>query len=968
MTSLPRAVPRAPVLVWLALTAAALPARGGPELRHQATQRGDFVVVGNTLGHDCASGNPAPVVGTVGTCGTNIADGGIDVLWTTDGTVARADSNVLPDEASSESVLHLPAGARVTHARLYWAASRNGNTGAIVADTDVTLQRSGAFSETVTASASHTSVGHNARAYQASADVTGIVAARGSGTYRVSGVSIAAPGGINNDNLSAAWWMVVFYEQPSEPLRKLMLYDALDYVMSDQPWEATVSGFVMPQVGRSAHLAVAAYGGTKGLTGDQLLVDGIALSNGQNPSDDFFNGTRTYLGAPVSVMGDLPRLSGAPGSMSSFDLDVVDITSLVSPGRTSVPVRAEAIVDVYWMGGVVASISTLTPDLAGTTKTFRNLTRSGADAYPGDVLEVTLTVSNAGNDAAIGTELVDPVPAGLAYVPGTLFVKEGANAGAKTDAQGDDQAEFRIAPREVRVRLGSGANAATGGQLAAGASTTVQYQVQVSAGAAGTIESQALVTAAGQSGAGTATTGSRPAADEPPGPTSIVVLQVTPPVVTHPAEDDLLNLRAPDFVGTGFPGATVFVDVDGERACSVEVLPDGHWACSSGLRLSDGERVLEAWQSLGDSPSVVVSLHFHVDATPPGPPLVQIPGDGALLNTATVQIAGLSEPGATIVLFIDGVEQAPIAVAQDGFWSITPSFSEGSHAVRARARDAAGNISDETLVIFTIDLSPPTTTFSSHPASLTSSTRAVFEFGASEAVVRFLCSFDGAAEGICESPFRIQDLEDGEHTLEVRAVDLAGNKETPPATVVWTVDTIAPVTTITTAPPVQSDQPSATFEFESNEEATFECRLNAGAFAACTSPHEVTGLQPGRHTFEVRAVDAAGNTDETPAAHSWTADWDSDGDGLSDLTELEHGLDPHNPDTDGDGVPDGEEDRNGNGIVDEGETDPKRADQKPEDPKPNDPNPRQSGCGCSVGGADALVLAGLVAALRRRKR
>ena len=54
--------------------------------------------------------------------------------------------------------------------------------------------------------------------------------------------------------------------------------------------------------------------------------------------------------------------------------------------------------------------------------------------------------------------------------------------------------------------------------------------------------------------------------------------------------------------------------------------------------------------------------------------------------------------------------------------------------------------------------------------------------------------------------------------------------------------------------------------------ATFECRLDGGARAACTSPKSYTDLADGEHTFEVRAVSPPGNPDTTPAAHTWTID------------------------------------------------------------------------------------------------
>lgn len=49
---------------------------------------------------------------------------------------------------------------------------------------------------------------------------------------------------------------------------------------------------------------------------------------------------------------------------------------------------------------------------------------------------------------------------------------------------------------------------------------------------------------------------------------------------------------------------------------------------------------------------------------------------------------------------------------------------------------------------------------------------------------------------------------------------------------------------------------------------------------------------------------------------------DTDDDGLSDPQELQAGTDPNDDDTDDDGVLDGDEDRNGDGVLDPGETDP----------------------------------------------
>ncbi len=47
----------------------------------------------------------------------------------------------------------------------------------------------------------------------------------------------------------------------------------------------------------------------------------------------------------------------------------------------------------------------------------------------------------------------------------------------------------------------------------------------------------------------------------------------------------------------------------------------------------------------------------------------------------------------------------------------------------------------------------------------------------------------------------------------------------------------------------------------------FECRLDNGAYGPCSPPLVLTRLKRRAHTFRVRAVDAAGNVDPTPASH-----------------------------------------------------------------------------------------------------
>jgi hypothetical protein len=81
----------------------------------------------------------------------------------------------------------------------------------------------------------------------------------------------------------------------------------------------------------------------------------------------------------------------------------------------------------------------------------------------------------------------------------------------------------------------------------------------------------------------------------------------------------------------------------------------------------------------------------------------------------------------------------------------------------------------------------------------------------------------------------------------------------------------APETTIDSGPTDPTVDTFASFAFSASESgATFECSLDGAAFVACASPQDYTGLVPGSHVFEVRATDAAGNTDASPASYGWT--------------------------------------------------------------------------------------------------
>jgi hypothetical protein len=88
-------------------------------------------------------------------------------------------------------------------------------------------------------------------------------------------------------------------------------------------------------------------------------------------------------------------------------------------------------------------------------------------------------------------------------------------------------------------------------------------------------------------------------------------------------------------------------------------------------------------------------------------------------------------------------------------------------------------------------------------------------------------------------------------------------------------DTVAPNTVIVTGPDAVVMATTASFTFAATPAdpgTTFECALDGADFAECRSPLTTAALADGDHAFQVRAIDAAGNADATPAMHAWTVD------------------------------------------------------------------------------------------------
>lgn len=284
--------------------------------------------------------------------------------------------------------------------------------------------------------------------------------------------------------------------------------------------------------------------------------------------------------------------------------------------------------------------------------------------------------------------------------------------------------------------------------------------------------------------------------------------------------------------------------------------------------LADGSHTFEvrARVATGNVDPTPAAASWSVDTTFPDTAILSGPS-GA---TATSSASFTFESTDTAASFECSLDSGPFTACSSG--ASYSGLGEGMHLFEVRSRDAAGNV-DATPAsrTWSVDLTQPGTTITSGPAVITASASATFEFTSTEPGA-FLCSLDGAPFSSCVSPVSYAVLAAGSHSFSVYAVDSAGNGDSSAATWSWIVDTDAPETTITSAPSGTTTATSASIAFSSEPGASFECSLDAAAFAACTSPVTLSGVSEGAHTFQVRARDAAGNADATPAVASWTVD------------------------------------------------------------------------------------------------
>ncbi|MFT3710505.1 MAG: putative Ig domain-containing protein [Archangium sp.] len=262
-------------------------------------------------------------------------------------------------------------------------------------------------------------------------------------------------------------------------------------------------------------------------------------------------------------------------------------------------------------------------------------------------------------------------------------------------------------------------------------------------------------------------------------PFSVDLTSPAVPVLNGPTEGAHVSTRTPNFEGTGEPGATITVSVDGTPVCTAVVDAQGAWSCVAMSPLSEGPvHAVVTQRDVAGNESPSVDRSFIVDTTRPQPPTLE---GRARSSVPSVTLVGVAEPGSTVRVLVDGVEKCVTVADAQGHYTCTADYGDGTHLARAIATDASGNVSEASQLSFIVDTMAPGAPVITGPSGRTANTTpevtGTAEPGSSVRVMldgMELCETTADADGKWSCQVLVA-LSEGPHSIVARARDAAGH-------------------------------------------------------------------------------------------------------------------------------------------------------------------------------------------------
>jgi MYXO-CTERM domain-containing protein len=279
------------------------------------------------------------------------------------------------------------------------------------------------------------------------------------------------------------------------------------------------------------------------------------------------------------------------------------------------------------------------------------------------------------------------------------------------------------------------------------------------------------ITVEGTDGAGNTTTAEHDFIYDP----SVAV------AITSPAEGAEVRTSFPTISGTGEPGQYVVIYVDGVEVAMVTVAEDGTWTWTAEDAIADGpvtvsvESTSEAGLTATDE--VTFTIDTRVDVQP-----VTIDNEDTLTNQPRPTVTGSAAPNSTVEILVNGQVVGTVTADANGNWRWTPGsdLNDGQNTIVARPE--GGTNADGDSVVITVDTVPPALTLDGPIAGATIEPGTVTVSGTAEPGAVVEIHVDGVLVGTTTADDNgnwSQDVvieAEGDHTIEARARDAAGNE------------------------------------------------------------------------------------------------------------------------------------------------------------------------------------------------
>lgn len=363
------------------------------------------------------------------------------------------------------------------------------------------------------------------------------------------------------------------------------------------------------------------------------------------------------------------------------------------------------------------------------------------------------------------------------------------------------------------------------------------------------------------------------------------------PVVTGTNPASPANDNNPKVRGSAVPNSIVFIYDN--PTCTGTPLANGSAATFSGAGIGvyvadDSTTTFYANVTLAGiaSPCSSTSATYAEVTNPPvvrpDMPLVQSVAPASPANDNTPKLGGTAPAGSTVRVYGDpscsGPELGSGSAEAFAGGALVANVEDDTTTTFYATATVNGVVSDcsVSFVTYREDSTAPRTPSVQTPTQAASRESTPRITGSAPGAARIKIYDSAGCKGAAlinvsidefEAGVKIRVPENQTTSLYAIAIDAAGNQSPCSDAAAYTQDSLAPKTRITMGPGAKTRKRTLVFRFKDTTGGygtTFKCKLDRRKWKTCHSPAKYKGVKMGRHTFQVKAVDAAGNVERKP--------------------------------------------------------------------------------------------------------